>query len=807
VPKVVIDPLEMVNIEHQETERSPVTPRVSQLRGKPHVEVLAIVRTGQGVSDARIVEMLKHRQLLNIRHRIAASNRRAKLDDVTVTQPMLGDPLRAHVRAVGAPKILNEMSPVDPSNLGVATTDTAIGKRQIAALMPTNHELVRVEFHDEADVLPLHPHQDVAVAHRNGRRPTHVRKPDDRRAILFAGVKQVLRIRSRHDGHRNTATPQNARPVLFSGDYPPAGLRLFAPIGLGNQRRRATPRHVPSSIANTDGSNPTCGGARQTTDVALSATQPITIGAQERKRLTGRAGIVAGGTLGSRVLGMFRDQVIAATFATPATDAFFVAFMIPNVLRQLLAEGAVQNAALPVLEQVRERSGASEAKRVFASMRGLSILALVAATALGIAFARPIVDLFATGYRQHPGQFERTVALTRWIFPYIFFMGTAALGVAALNVHRHFFVTSFAPALLNVAFIAAALILPTWLDRRGHDPVMALAVGALVGGVLQVVAQWPSLHRIGYLSMPRLELRHPAIQETLRRMGPVLLGIGVYYVDVVLARRFLSELEPGSQSYFGWALRLCDFPQGIFVMALQSATLPSLTRLVARGELQEVRATFSYAMRLTLFVAIAASMAAVALAEPLTILIFQRGQFNATTARETARALMAQGSGIWMVAAVRQLVSVFYAFGDTKTPVRVAAMDLCVFIVLALFLRRPLGHLGVSLAVTGASFAQMTLLWMFLRRRLSDTDLHNITRSALKTILCGLIAAAVGFYVAGKTTVHSAVGAWALAKPGILSVLSFGVVFLALAWLLRSEELQTLIAGFRRTRHSSSNVD
>lgn len=537
---------------------------------------------------------------------------------------------------------------------------------------------------------------------------------------------------------------------------------------------------------------------------AAPAPQPIGTGEQERRQLTGRAGIVAAGTLGSRILGLLRDQVIAALFVAASTDAFFVAFTIPNVLRQLLAEGAVQNAALPVLERVRERSGDEAAQRAFAALRGLSLLALLTATVLGVVFAEPLVELFATGYRQHAGQFERTVTLTRWLFPYIFFMGTAALSVAALNVHRRFLVTAFAPGLLNVALIAAALSLPAWFASNGWDPVLTLAVGALVGGLLQVVAQWPSLQKIGYLSAPRLSFTDPDVRETLRRMGPVLIGIGIYYVDVVLARRFLSELEVGSQSHFNWALRLCDFPQGIFVMALQAATLPSLSRLVARGELDEVERTFAFAMRLTLFVGLSASIAAVALAEPLTVLIFQRGKFDATSAHETARALMAQGLGIWMVAAVRQLVSVYYAFGDTKTPVRVAAIDLCAFIVLALVLRKPLGHVGVSLAVSGASLVQMVLLWWNLKQKLGTFALRSVARSFGKTVVAASLAAALA-RVAVTLTSSSHTDAWSLAKPGLVSSCVFVVALLGTSWLLQSEELRVLSAAWQRgkARHST----
>lgn len=521
-------------------------------------------------------------------------------------------------------------------------------------------------------------------------------------------------------------------------------------------------------------------------------------GDAERRAITGRAGIVAAGTLGSRLLGLVRDQVLAAVFSRAATDAFFVAFTIPNVLRQLLAEGAVQNAVLPVLASTREREGPDAARALFARLRGLSLTVLMVVSVLGVVGAPALVDLFASGFRSQPGQFERTVELTRWVFPYIFFMGTAALGVAALNVEKRFVVSSFAPGLLNVAFIAAALTLPSWLAARGHHPILAMAIGALIGGVLQVVAQWPSLRKTGYLTLPRLDFSHPGVKETLRRMGPVLLGLGVYYVDVVLARRFLSELDEGAQSYFGWALRLCDFPQGIFVMAVSSATLPSLSLLVARGDLEEVGRTFAYGLRLSLFVGLGATVGVVALSEPLVALIFQRGHFDATATRETANALMAQGLGIWCVAATRQLAAVYFALGDTRTPVLVAACDLLVFVVLALSLRGPLGHVGVSLAVAGAAFAQMLLLGLLLRGRLPRLHASEIAVSSVKTLLAAGLAAGAALGAAHLVSRAVPSGTLSTLAPGGVAAAVFGLGFLLAARLVRSRELEALREGFSR---------
>src|SRR3954447_22263213 len=231
-------------------------------------------------------------------------------------------------------------------------------------------------------------------------------------------------------------------------------------------------------------------------------------GQSEQRKITGRAGIVALGTLFSRLLGLGRDQAIAALFPRAVTDAFFVAFLIPNVLRQLLAEGAVQNAVLPVFAQIREREGDDAARRFFRAARGLSLSILLLVSVLGVVFAPSLVTLFADGYKDYPGQYERTVTLTRWVFPYIFFMGTAALGVAALNTYQRFVATSFAPALLNVSFIALGLGLPAFLGARGYDPALALVLAVLGGGLMQMVAQWPSLHKIGFFQTPTLELAH-----------------------------------------------------------------------------------------------------------------------------------------------------------------------------------------------------------------------------------------------------------------------------------------------------------
>ncbi len=524
---------------------------------------------------------------------------------------------------------------------------------------------------------------------------------------------------------------------------------------------------------------------------------------QDRGSMLARAGIVGAGTLVSRVLGLARDVVLAAVFTREETDAFFVAFTIPNALRQLLGEGAVSSAVVPLLAGKLSTEGDDAAKRFYARARGASLVALALATILGVVFARPLAELFASGYHDRPAEFERTVELTRLVFPYIFFMGSAALGMAALNVKRKFAVAAFAPGLLNVAFLVAAFALPPILVARGVDRAYALAYGALAGGLLQVAAQWPALRSIGYAMRPVFAFRDPDVRQIFRRIAPLTFGIGVYYIDLILSRRFLSELGPGAQSYFTWASRVCDFPQGIFVMALSTAALPALSSLAARGDRDELSKTYAQGMRLAMFVAIPASAGLVALAGPLTVALFQRGEFDSIAAHETSRALIWQGAGIWTIAAVRQLVPVFYALGDTRTPVIVSAIDLIAFIVLAVTLKGPMGHVGISIAVSGSSAVQMVLLFVGLRRRLGSMRWAEIGASVARTLVASAIAGVGGWGAARLVTPAdrasvTSVGSIARLVPGVFGGVVFVVLFLFAAWGARASELDLLLGGLRR---------
>ena len=518
----------------------------------------------------------------------------------------------------------------------------------------------------------------------------------------------------------------------------------------------------------------------------------------EERRIASRAGIVALGTLVSRLLGLGRDMALAAYFSRAATDAWLIAFQIPNMLRQLVAEGAVQTSVLPVLTDVREKRGELAARAYFRALTGLWLCVLALLSALGVWAAPLLVDLFASGFRDRPGQFELTAELTRWAFPYIFFMGLSSLGVAALNASGRFLATSFAPGLLNVAFIAFSFGVPIFLAARGEPPILAMALAALVGGAAQVLAQWPSLRQIGFLTWPSFDCKNPHVGEAMRRLTPSLLGIGVYYVDVIIGRRMLADLGEGAVTYFSYALRLCDFSQGIFIMALSSATLPSLASAAAKGRLDEVGRTFAFSLRHALFVGIPSTLLLVTLAQPLVEVLLGHGSFDGLASVETSRALVAQGASVFLVAGVRQVVLVYFAVGRTRFPVLVAAIDLLVFWSSSLVLTPQLGHVGVSWGVTIARVGQFALLFFGLRRILPQRHAREVLGAGTKVSLAALAAAAASWLLLGALTSATRLG-W-LGEVGRLSaaLLGFALVFVLAARALGCSELETVAAPIRR---------
>ena len=520
------------------------------------------------------------------------------------------------------------------------------------------------------------------------------------------------------------------------------------------------------------------------------------MGDDERTAITRRAGLVAAGTLTSRILGMVRDAVIAATFAVAATDAFWLAFTIPNALRGLLGEGAVSGAFVPVLTDVRHKEGEDAARQFYARLSGRMILVLVAISAAGVLLAPWLVYMYASGFSDDAELFETTVDLTRVVFPYIALMGVAALLTGALHASRRFAAPAFAPIGLNVALIAAALALPPVMERWGMPGVMSLALGALAGGVIHVGLQVPSARSIGMLRLPSLK-RDPRVRRALLLLAPLLIGLGVYQLNVVASRQLASYLPRGSISWLFYGQRLVEIPQGMFALAIGSAALPTLAQMQSRGQIEEAKGVFRFGLRLILFVAIPASVALVLLAEPTVAAVFGRGRFDANSIQQTAYSLVFLASGVWAVAAVRTIVPMFHALGDTRTPVVASAVNLVVFFAVGLGTRGPLRHAGLALGMTLAACVQLAVLLVLLRRKVGALGLRSVVVSVAR---CVTAAAVMGVSLWLVLRVVEFEGGGSLRNVGVFLALVAGasIVYLAAAALLRSPEVGELRAALRR---------
>jgi putative peptidoglycan lipid II flippase len=424
---------------------------------------------------------------------------------------------------------------------------------------------------------------------------------------------------------------------------------------------------------------------------------------------------VSGMTMISRVLGFVRDVVIARAFgAGLATDAFFVAFRLPNLLRRVFAEGAFSQAFVPMLAEYRTQRGEQDTRAFLDQVASALALALLAVTALGILAAPLIIYVSAPGFAAVPSKFELTVALLRITFPYIAFISLASLAGAILNSYGRFAIPAFTPTLLNVAFIVFVLWVAPWLD----EPVMALAWAVFAGGVLQLAFQLPYVARLGML--PRLRLRpnlkDPGVVRVLKLMGPALFGVSIGQISLLINTIFASFLVTGSVSWLYYADRLMEFPTGVLGVALGTILLPSLSRTFAQKSMEEYSRLLDWGLRLTLLLALPAALALAILAVPLIATLFHHGAFDARDVAMTSRALMAYSVGLAGLILVKVLAPGFYARQNIRTPVRIGIVTLAATQLMNLAFIYPLRHAGLALAIGLGACLNAGLLYRKLRQ-------------------------------------------------------------------------------------------
>ena len=513
----------------------------------------------------------------------------------------------------------------------------------------------------------------------------------------------------------------------------------------------------------------------------------------ENEKVTAAAGIVAAATLLSRIFGLVRDLVTAYFFgAGMAADAFFVAFRIPNLLRRLVAEGALTVSVIPIFTEYLTTRSREEAFALARACMTLFSIILVVVSLLGVLLSPYLIMVFAPGFTAEPDKFQLTVLLTKIMFPYILLVALVALAMGILNSLGRFAAPALSPVVLNIGMIASMFLLTPYFD----PPIIALAIGVILGGLLQVLLQIPYLAKEKGLLGISFDFTHPAIKRIGLLMAPAALGAAAYQFSVLVNTLLASFLPQGSVSYLYYADRIMQFPLGVFAVAIGTAVLPSMSRQSSEGDMEGFGQTFSYALRLVFFITIPAMVGMIVLAEPILKLLFQRGEFDPETTRLTAQALIAYAVGLWSYSAVFVVVRAFYALQNTKTPVKIAIISLAGNILCAVLLMGPMQHVGLALASSIGSIINLVLLVILLRKRLGRLDGRRVAASVIKNSVWAVVMGVV-VYLTAYCTGSGADGSNLMLAARVIGSVILGVlVYLGLAFFFKAPELKVVLNMF-----------
>ena len=488
---------------------------------------------------------------------------------------------------------------------------------------------------------------------------------------------------------------------------------------------------------------------------------------QHVRQIAKDASIVGGATLLSRILGFFRDMILAYVLgAGIAADAFYVAYRLPNMMRRLFAEGSMTMDFEPVFTKLREEEGDA---RAFAMPRAAMVwllLILGVITALAIVFARPLTALITPGFTDDPKLFDLTVELTRIVFPYILEISAVALCMGVLNSFGHFLAPALATSELNTIIIIGAGV--AWLF--GFDVAHTLAWSVVIGGLGQVFMQQPQLRKFGFTWRGPWTLRDKGVVRMGLLMLPTAFGAAVYQLNIVLGTLLASYLQTGSISYLYYADRLVQFPLGVFGVAVGTVALPSLAKLASSGRTGEFTDTLNASLRLTLFICLPAAAGLIALADPMVRVLFGRGAFGEHAVAATSAALVAYGVGLPAFACVRPLYSAYFALTDTRTPAVTAAVCLVAYVAVGWALMGSMAHVGLALATSVSSWVNVLVLGVVLRKKLGGPWFRPGRTTVIGTLL-SLGVGAGAYATAGRPYLSLAlIVVWAVAYMGAASV-------------------------------------
>jgi putative peptidoglycan lipid II flippase len=514
----------------------------------------------------------------------------------------------------------------------------------------------------------------------------------------------------------------------------------------------------------------------------------------ETRSVVKAAGLIGVATFSSRILGFIRDIVLANLFgATPAADAFFVAYRVPNLLRELFAEGSMSSAFIPVFTEYQTLKSKRDAWELASAVFTTLLTIVTGITILGIIVASGIVWLLAPGFHDDPAKLGMTTLLTQIMFPYLIFISLAALAMGILNSMRAFAAPAFSPVFFNIFIIGCALFLSPTMP----EPILGVAIGVVAGGAAQFAMQLPGLRLRGMLFGFRFVPGHPGVRRIGALMVPSLLGLSVTQINITVST-ILASFFAGGPTYLFYGMRLIQFPLGIFGVALATAILPTLSAQAARGALDELRTTLGFGLRMILFIILPAMLGLILLRQPIVHLFFEHGTFTAHDTAETASAVLCYSVGLWAFGGIRIIVSAFYSLQDTRTPAISAAIAVAANLLFSLLLVSSLGAAGLALATALAAMVNGGILVAVLHRRLGGVEWGSVGRSLLRVLIASVPLVVVCAWVAAAQV-------WTHAGEGIeksmMLLMAIGLSvsgYLGVHALLRSEELDLVWGMVRR---------
>lgn len=497
----------------------------------------------------------------------------------------------------------------------------------------------------------------------------------------------------------------------------------------------------------------------------------------------------------SRILGYAKDMILAVFFgATGLSDTFFAAFRIPNLLRELFAEGSMSSAFIPVLTEYRQKHGDKEAGRLVKVTFTFILVVVGIVCMAGILFSPVIVSAIAPGFLAFPEKFSMTVFLTRIMFPFLLFISLASLVMGALNTKKVFFASALAPAFLNITTIACVVSLAPQMDQ----PIVAVALGVALGGFVQFAVQLPSFYKNGYSLGFNTSFGHPGLKKMMVLLVPATMALAVNQINIIVSNILASYLPEGSITYLYYSMRLVQFPIGIFGVAMGMAVLPTLSEHAVRGDIDKVKEDFSFSLRLLFFITVPSLAGLVALREPIVNLLFQRGQFDYAATQGTAEALLFYSLGIWSIVGVRVITATFYSLQDTKTPVKIATIGVSSNIILSLLLMGPMKHSGLALANSLASAINFALLFFSLSRKLKGVEGRMIFVSFAKILVSSSIMGIAGWAILRDGSWQQS-GPWMVKSISLTAVICLcAVLYGIISHLLKSQEMDYIYSTVKK---------